>query len=119
MVVLPRGRQRATDLRFDEDVVWPADHDQMLDIVSADYHQLTLAVEAEGVHKPKPGLARTPARNPEAMGEYDSIRDRENHQRCDPAGSQYGYLENLIVAERKKVTKPLHAIPNARAAARL
>jgi hypothetical protein len=49
LVVLACGARGAIDLRLDQNVVRPADHDQMFDIVAPDEHQLPLPVEAERV----------------------------------------------------------------------
>ena len=47
----------AQDLRFDQQVVGSAEQHQVLDIVPPYDHQLSLAVQAEGVDNAKPGLA--------------------------------------------------------------
>ena len=57
LIVLPRRRQRAIDLRFDEDVVRPADHHEVLDIVAPHQHELPLPIEAERIHEAKPRLS--------------------------------------------------------------
>ena len=81
----PFARRRrnggADDLRFDQDVVGPADHDQMFDIVAAQQNQLTLPVERKGVDQPQPRLARaTAAGNAQAMAEREPINDREDQR---------------------------------------
>lgn len=118
MIAFARRRHRAIDLRFDQDVIGAADHHQMLDIVPPNEHQLALPVQAEGVHQPEPGLARTAARNPEAMGEHEPVNDRQHNQRRNSAGDQHRDLEGLVVAEGEEVTEPLHAKSNACAAGR-
>ena len=64
-------------MRFDQNVVRSADHDEMLDIVAPDEHQLTLPVEAESVDEAEPRLARPPARNAQPMGEREPVDDRD------------------------------------------
>ena len=60
----PRRRQRAVDLRFEQDVVRAADHDQVLDIVPPDQNELPLSVEAEGVDQTRAGAAASGLRAP-------------------------------------------------------
>ena len=60
LAALARRRHRAIDLRFDQNVVRAADHDEMLDIIAPDEDQLSLAVEAERVDEAKPRLAVRP-----------------------------------------------------------
>ena len=52
------ARLGADDGPFDEQVVWPANHQQMLDIIPADNDELAMTVEIVGVDDAKPGLAR-------------------------------------------------------------
>jgi hypothetical protein len=47
----------AHDLPFDQQVIRPADHDQMLDIVAAHQHELAMAVEIESVDDSEARLA--------------------------------------------------------------
>jgi hypothetical protein len=72
-VVLACGRHSAVDLRFNENVVGPADHDQMFNIIAANEHQLPLAVEAEGVNEAEPRLAGPPAWNTQPVGERQPV----------------------------------------------
>jgi hypothetical protein len=51
LAALARRGHGAIDLRLKQNVVRPADHHQMFDIVAPDQHQLPLPVEAEGVHQ--------------------------------------------------------------------
>jgi hypothetical protein len=129
VVPTPRGRRRsgsgqtifagrgksAVDLRFEQDVVRAADHHQMLDVVAADKNKLPLSVEAEGVHQPKPGLARPSAWDPQPVGEHEPVDNRQRHQGGDPASRQKSDLNDSIVAERK-VIQPLHSDSHACAA---
>ena len=45
---------------FDQNVVRPADHDEMFDIVPPDQHELPLAVETERVYEAEPRLPSRP-----------------------------------------------------------
>jgi hypothetical protein len=108
LIVLPRRDQRAVDLRFDQNVVRPSDHDQMLDIVAPDEDQLALAIETERVHEAKPRLACPPARNAQPMGENQSIKDRKDDECGDTARRQESRLNDPIIRERKLI-QPLHA----------
>jgi hypothetical protein len=102
---------------LDEDVVRPADHHEMFDIVAADKHKLPLAVETERVDQTQTRLARPPSRDPQPMREHHAIDDRQNHQSGEPAGDKNGYPAETSVAG-EKVIQPLHAISNACAANR-
>jgi hypothetical protein len=108
LIVVPRRRQRAVDLRFDQNVVRAADHDQMLDVVAPDEHQLPLAVETECVDEAEPRLTRSTARNAQPMGEHKSVEDRQDDKRGDAARHQETNLNDPIIRERK-LFQPLHA----------
>jgi len=73
-------------LRLQQNVVRPADHDQVFDIVAPDEHQLALPVEAESVNQPEPRLAGPSARNAQPMGEREPIENRQNDEGGDAAG---------------------------------
>ena len=70
-----RLRLGANDLRFDDDVVGAADHQEMLDIVAPHENELALSVEREGVDQAEPRLAR-PARRRKSAGDGQTKRDR-------------------------------------------
>jgi hypothetical protein len=60
----------------------------VLNIVAPDQHQLPLAVETERVDEAKPRLASASARNAQPMGEHQSVKDRQDDERGDPARRQ-------------------------------
>ena len=108
LAVLARWRRGAIDLRLQQNVVRPADHDQVFDIVAPDEHQLALPVEAESVDQPEPRLAGPSARNAQPMGERQPIENRQNDEGGDAAGRKESDLKDPIVRERKLI-QPLHA----------
>jgi hypothetical protein len=88
-------------LRFEQNIVRPADHDQMFDIVAPHENELSLPVETESVHKTKSRLSRPPARHAQPMRENETV-DRRQHRHCDDgAARRQSDLDDLIVAERK------------------
>ena len=81
---------RADDLGFDHKIVRTADHDEMLDIIAPDDHQLAVAVEVEGVddaepRQPRPAVARRfqPSSESEAINEKDKRRCEQEGERPD------------------------------------
>ena len=80
----------------------------MLNIVAPDEDQLPLAIEAERVDETKPRLAGPSARNAQPMGEHQSVKDRQDDERCDAARRQESHLDDPIIRERKLI-QPLHA----------
>jgi hypothetical protein len=84
LVVLAGRRRRAIDLRLEQNVVRPADHDQVFDIVAPDEHELALPVKAECVHQPQPRLAGPSARNAQPMSERQPVKNRQNNKGGDP-----------------------------------
>jgi hypothetical protein len=73
-------------LRLEQNVVGPADHDQMFDIVAPDEHELALPVEAECVDQTEPRLAGPSARNAQPMSERQPVENRQDNQGGDAAG---------------------------------
>ena len=108
LAVLARRRRGAIDLRLEQNVVRPADHDQVFDIVPPDEHELALPVEAECVDQPEPRLSGPSARNAQPMSERQPVKNRQNDKDGDPASQKESDLQDPIVRERK-VTQPLHA----------
>jgi hypothetical protein len=108
VVALTRRGRGATDLRLDQNVVRPADHDQMFDIVAPDKHQLPLPIEAERVDQPEPRLADPSARNAQPMGESQPVENRDHDQGGDAASRKESDLKDPVVRERKLI-QPLHA----------
>jgi hypothetical protein len=100
-VGLASRSKRTIDLRFDQNVVWAADHDQMLDVIPPDQDKLSLPIEAERIHETQSRLPRPPSRNAQTMGEDEPVEDRQNNQGRDPAGSQKPYLKDRVVGKRK------------------
>jgi hypothetical protein len=115
--IFARRGKGAVDLRFEQNVVRAADHDQMLDVVATDKNKLPLAIEAEGVDQPKSGLARSSPWDAQPVGEHKPVDNRQRHQGGDPASRQKSDLRDRIAGERK-VTQPLHADSRACAADR-
>jgi hypothetical protein len=103
LIVLARRRERTVDLRFDQDVVGAADHDEVFDVVAPDQDELALSIETERVDEAQPRLARPPSRDAQPMREHQPIDDRQDHQRSDSAGSQESDLNDAVVGERKLV----------------
>jgi hypothetical protein len=66
------ARLSPDDRRLDDDVIGPADHQQMLDIVAPHDDQLPLAVDLEGVNDAEPLLAAAAARQFDAAAEDDA-----------------------------------------------
>ena len=116
-IVFATRRERPIDLRLDEHVVRPADHDEMLYVISPDEDELPLAVETERVDEAQPRLPGPAARDPQPVREHQTINDRQCHQNGDPASYQNADLGNRVAAKRK-VIQPLHAISNTHAADR-
>ena len=108
LAVLARRDRGAIDLRLDQNVVRPPDHNQVFDVVAPDEHQLALPVEAEGVDQPEPRLAGPSAGNTQTMSESQPVQNRQNDEDGDPAGQKEADLQDPIVRERK-ITQPLHA----------
>jgi len=108
LVVLACGARGAIDLRLDQNVVRPADHDQVFDIVAPDEHQLPLPVEAECVDQPEPRLAGPTARNAQPLSERQSVKNRQKDEGGDAANREESDLKDTIVRERK-IIQPLHA----------
>jgi len=115
--VFATRRKRSIYLRFDENVVRPADHDEMFHVVAPDEDELPLAVQTEPVDEAEPRLPGPPSRDPQPVREHQTINHCHRYQNCDTTSHQNAYLGNRIGAERK-VIQPLHAISNARAADR-
>ncbi|MBV8440489.1 MAG: hypothetical protein JO312_08020 [Hyphomicrobiales bacterium] len=95
-----RGK-RPIDLRLDQNVVWAADHDEMLDVVAPHQHKLPLPVEAERVHKTQSRLSRPSPWDAQPVGEHESVQNRQNHQRGKAAGHQESDLHHAVVGEWK------------------
>ena len=108
LAVLARRVRGAIDLRLDQNVVRPSDHDQVFDVVAPDEHQLALPIEAERIDQPEPRLAGPSARNAQPTSERQPVQNRQNDENGDPAGQKEADLQDPIVRERK-VTQPLHA----------
>jgi hypothetical protein len=108
LAVLARRDHGAIDLRLEQNVVGPADHDEMFHIVAPDEHKLALPVEAECVDQPEPGLAGPSARNTQPLSERQPVKNRQNDKGGDRASQKEADLQDPIVRERK-VTQPLHA----------
>jgi hypothetical protein len=102
-MILARRPERAIDLRFDQDVVRAADHDEVFDIVAPDQNELTLSVETERVDEAQPWLARPAPRHTQPMRKHKPVDDRQDHQRGDSAGRQKSDLNDAVVAERKLI----------------
>ncbi|HME85772.1 MAG TPA: hypothetical protein VKG91_14785 [Roseiarcus sp.] len=100
IVFAGRGK-RAIDLRFDQNVVRAADHDQMLDVVAPHQNKLPLPVEAERVHETQSRLSRPSPRDAQPVGEHESVQNRQNHQRGEAAGHQESDLDHTVVGEWK------------------
>ena len=98
-VVFPSGGERAIDLGFDQNVVGPADHDQMLDVVAPDQHKLSLPVEAERVDETQARLSRTPSRHAQPVSEHEPVEDRQDHQGGDSAGREKSDLDDAVVGK--------------------
>ena len=111
------GTDGAIDLRLDQNVVRPADHDQMFDIVATDKHELPLPVQAECIDQPEPRLAGPSARNTQPMSEGQPVNNREHDKGGDAASGKESDLEDPIVRERKLI-QPLHAQSKTSAAER-
>jgi len=93
---------RADDLRFDDDVVGAADHQQMFDIVAAHQNELALTVQGEGVDQAKPRLARpAAARKTQPMAKQRAIGNDEGDDRNDGDHAKHRDLQSAIVAQRK------------------
>jgi hypothetical protein len=73
----------------------------MLDVVAPHQHQLPLPVQAERIHETQSRLSRPAARDAQAMGEHESVEDRQNHQTGEAAGRQESDLNHTVVGERK------------------
>ncbi|MBV8320041.1 MAG: hypothetical protein JO049_05135 [Hyphomicrobiales bacterium] len=115
--VFATGRKRSIDLRLDENVIRPTDHDEMFHVVASDEDELPLAVQTERVDEAQPRLPGPPSWDPQPVREHQTINDCYRYQNSDTASHQNTDLGNRIGAERK-VIQPLHAISNARAADR-
>jgi hypothetical protein len=83
------GRRDARDRGFDQNIVRPADHDQMFDIVSPYEHELALPVEIEDIDNGKPRLVPAAAvhgdppveQNPPSHDDEDADGDEQDeHQ---------------------------------------
>ena len=103
MVVFPNRNERAIDLRFKQNIVRAADHDQMFDIVAPNEHELSLPVETEGVDKAQSRLSGPPARDAQAMREDKPVDRRQHRHRDDAARRRQSDLNDLIVRERKLI----------------
>jgi hypothetical protein len=95
-------------LRLEQNVVRPADHNEMFHVVAPDEHQLALPVEAECVDQPESGLAGPSARNTQPLSERQPIENGQNDKGGDRASQKEADLQDPVVRERK-VTQPLHA----------
>jgi hypothetical protein len=100
IVFAGRGK-RAIDLRFDQNVVRAADHDQMLDVVAPHEHKLPLPIEAERVDETQSRLSCASPRHAQPVGEHESVQNRQNHQRGESAGNQESDLDHTVVGEWK------------------
>jgi hypothetical protein len=100
-IVFPGRGKRAIDLRFDQNVVRAADHDQMLDVVAPHEHKLPLPIEAERVDETQSRLSCASPRHAQPVGEHESVQNRQNHQRGESAGNQESDLDHTVVGEWK------------------
>ena len=89
----------------------------MLDVVASHKHQLSLPVEAEGVHEAESRLSGSPAGNTQPMGESEPVQDREHDEGRNAASCEESDLKDPILRERKLI-QPLHTRPKTSAAKR-
>ena len=96
-----RGGDGAHDLRFEQHVVGAADHDQVLDVVAAHQHQLTLSVERKGVDQAEPRLAGAArAGHPQAMAENEAIDDGEDQRAATTTAATMAIFEGAAVGRQ-------------------
>jgi hypothetical protein len=83
------SRFDADNLRFDQDVIWAADHDEMFDIVAPHEDKLTLSVEVKGIDNPEARLTRPAAARhvqPAAESQPKNEQNQESRNKeCDSA----------------------------------
>jgi hypothetical protein len=92
----------ADDFGLNDQIVRPAQHDQMFDIIAANDHQLPLAIELKGVDQTEPGLAAPylsghpqPPRKDEPINERKDKNSEDEHQRGG------GVHQELIVPKNR------------------
>ena len=84
------------DLGLDQQVVRPADHDQMFGIVAPHDDELALAIEIESIDNAEPGLARPPPRHTKAAAKQH-LDNCEKQKDPDKQGQQPGTDQQRLI----------------------
>jgi hypothetical protein len=108
-MIFARRRDRPIDLRFNQYVVWTADHDQVFDVVAPNDDKLPLSIETERIDEAQSRLPGSPAWHTQPVCEHESIHEGQNHQCGDSTGGQNCNLDDTLIAG-EKIIQPLHAI---------
>jgi hypothetical protein len=87
---------RSGDRRFDQNVVGASDHDQMLDIISPDQHELALAVEIEHVGHGESRLRPAAAGEAEPLAEQQPPQQSEDQHNDDDGDDRQQYPGGLV-----------------------
>lgn len=103
------GLQRrlgAHDGAFYQEVVRPADHQQMLDVVPAHDHELTVAIEVIGVDDAQSGLTGAPAAAAHAGPEETPVHHDEDEDDGQRGGERQKPSQHPVAA--RQIIEKLH-----------
>lgn len=98
------AHRRTADRGFDHNIIGPADHDQMFDVVAPHQHQLALPVEVENIDKGEPRLAPAIARPIELPSAENSAQHDDKHADRDDDEREQKNGDEAV-----KNTEDLHA----------
>jgi hypothetical protein len=97
-----KGGLASDNLGLNDQIVGPAQHDQMFDIVATNDHQLSLAIEVKGVHEAQSGLTPTDLTgHAQPPCEYEPINERKDKNGDDEHQRDGGVHHEFIVPKNR------------------
>jgi hypothetical protein len=101
------GRRGTGDRGFDQNIVRPADHDQMFDIVAPHQHELALSVEVEDIDDGESRLAPATVWHIEPLAAQNPAQHGDEQHDDGECDDRQQKQDELAVAE--KITEDRHA----------